>query len=86
MYVNVDKNADLQRDAVKDVPFTTVANLITALLSELKRAYVVSHNAKDKKMRKRIDKTIDIVNNQPEIANLIIKGNPFRSHISRNVF
>lgn len=56
-------DADLKKDAVKDVPFTTVANLITALLTELKRNYIVSQDLRDKKMRKRINKTIDIVNN-----------------------
>jgi hypothetical protein len=35
---------------------------------------------KDRKMRKKIDKTIEIVNEHQEIANLIIKGNPFHKH------
>lgn len=29
-------------------------------------------------MRRRIDKTIEIVNGHQEIANLIIKGDPFK--------
>ena len=77
-YVNVSGNLEVNREAVKDVPFTTVANLVTAMLMELKRTYVTAPNTIDRKMRKRINRTIEIVNAQPEIANLIIKGNPFR--------
>ena len=73
----VSKNPEYSRDTVKDVSFTTVADLITALLTELMQNYVVGNKMHDRKMRKRIDKTIDLVNSRQEIANLIIRGNPF---------
>ena len=60
------------------MPFTTVSSLVTALLTELKKTYVTSDEVKDKKMRKRIKKTIEIVNSYHEMSNLIIKGNPFK--------
>ena len=62
-----------------------MANLITALLQEIEKTYVTKQTIRDKKMRRRIDKTIEIVNDHHEIANLIIKGNPFHSHHARSV-
>lgn len=47
---------------VKD-SFTSLAKLMTALLSEINRTYVTSQTPKDKKMRKRINQTIALVNN-----------------------
>ena len=73
------KDGDVTKEQVKDVPFTTVANLVTALFMELQKTYVTGHTLRDKKMRKRIEKTVEIVNDHQEIANLIIKGNPFHN-------
>ena len=42
--------------------FTTVADIITALLTELMQSYVVGNKLDDRKMRKRIAKTIELVN------------------------
>lgn len=47
---------------------------------EVKRTYITGNTQQDKKIRKRISKTIEIVNEHQEIANLIIKGNPFHRH------
>ena len=38
---------------------------------------MTAENKLDKKMRKTIEKTIQIVNSYGELSNLIIKGNPF---------
>ena len=59
------------------MPFISVANLVSAILTELKQTYVTAENQLDKKMRKTIEKTIQIVNSYGELSNLIIKGNPF---------
>ena len=50
---------------------------MSAILTELKQTYVTAENQLDKKMRKTIEKTIQIVNSYGELSNLIIKGNPF---------
>ena len=55
-------NPELAKETVKDVPFTSLANLVSALLSELTKTYVTGLSAQDKWMRKRVDKTIDIIN------------------------
>ena len=75
----VSKNPEYSSQTVKDVSFTTVADLITALLTELMQNYVVGNKMDDRKMRKRIAKMIELVNGKQEIANLIIRGNPFQS-------
>ena len=57
-----------------------MANLVTAVLSELERTYVVASSEKDKKMRRRIRKTVELVNSSGEMQNLLIKQNPFHTH------
>ena len=76
----MNEDSEVSKESVKDVPFTTVANLVTALFMEVKRTYITGKTQQDKKIRKRIEKTIEIVNEHQEIANLIIKGNPFHRH------
>jgi len=64
--------------------FTTVASLVSALLTDLERSYVTKETREDKKMRKRINKSIELINNYQELSNLIIKGNPFsKGHEAR---
>ena len=41
-------------------------------------------NNRDRWMRKRINKTIDIINSQHELASLIIKDNPFHHRPNQN--
>jgi len=55
----------------------TLANLVTALLLELSKTYVTEDSVKDKKMRKRIKQTSELINSYKEISNVMIKGNPF---------
>ena len=73
----VSNHADYSKKTVQDVPFVTIADLVTALLNELMQSYVSGPTLEDRKMRKRIDKTIEIINSRQEIANMIIRGNPF---------
>ena len=80
----VCSNPEFAKENVKDVPFTTVANLVSALLTELSSNYVTGKNNNDKWMRKRIKKTIDIINSQHELASLIIKDNPFKQRPNYN--
>ena len=67
------------RKNLEDIPFMTVANLVTALFQELKREYVTEQTSKDKKMRNRINKSIELINGYSEISNLVITGNPFKN-------
>ena len=62
----------------QDMPFMSMTSLLTALLTELKTEYVTNQNQKDKRMRFKINQTIDLINNYSEISNLVIKGNPFK--------
>lgn len=74
-----DSDEGVTKESLRDVSFTTVANIITALFMEVKKTYITGHALREKKMRQKIEKTIEIVNDHPEIANLIIKGNPFHT-------
>ena len=47
--------------------FTTVVSLVTTLLTDLQRTYVIDSTKKDKKMRKRIQKSIEIINSYQEM-------------------
>ena len=55
-----------------------MANLVTTLLTDLEKTYIRGHDKIDKKMRKRITTSIDILNNNQEVSNLIIKNDPFQ--------
>ena len=55
-----------------------MANLVTTLLTDLEKTYIQGNDKMDKKMRKRINKSIEILNNHQEVSNLIIKGDPFQ--------
>ena len=65
-----------------DVPFTTVANLVTALLNDVKNNFVVGDSNKDVKMRKRIQKVQNIVNDFHEMSQLLVKGRHARKAAS----
>jgi hypothetical protein len=54
-----------------------MGNLVTAILTELRKTYVIGDEASDKKMRARILKTVSLINNYQEMSNMIIKRNPF---------
>ena len=51
--------------ATKDIPFMSLSNLITALLSELAKTYVYGSTDFDTSMRARIAKMIEIINMYP---------------------
>ena len=59
------------------MPFTTVASLVTSLLNDIRSTYVIDESSRDRHMRRRIAKSIEIINGYQEISNLIIKGDPF---------
>jgi len=59
-------------------PFTTVSNLLTVLLTDVQKQYITTDAAKDKRMRKRIKKSIEIINSLQEMSNLLIKRNPLK--------
>ena len=63
----------------EDFQFTTVAHLLTALLTELRDNFVVEDNKKHERMRERIAQTMTMVNSYQELSNLIIKNNPYHS-------
>ena len=78
-YVDVSDNPMVSAETVRDVSFITVADLVTALLTEVQNIYVTKNDYRDQRMRRHIAKTIDIINSHEEIANLIIKNNPFHT-------
>ena len=80
----IESKPKKEKSTFSDVPFTTLANLVTALLKELQRVYVTNNTPQDKKMRSRINKSIEIINNHSEITNIIIKSNPFHHHHHHN--
>ena len=57
--------------------FISVAKLVTQLLKDLVKTYVTENTGKDKKMRKRIDKSIQIINNYQEMSTLLVKRHEF---------
>ena len=57
----------------------SLANLITALLDEITKHYVTGASALDKQMRFRINRTVEILNDYPELSNILLKGDPFGS-------
>ena len=59
-----------------------MANFVTTLLTDLEKTYITGNEKIDKKMRKRINKSIEIINNYQEVSNLIIKGDPFHKQHS----
>ena len=59
------------------IAFMSLANLITALLDEITKHYVTGASALDKQMRFRINKTVEILNDYPELSNILLKGDPF---------
>ena len=61
------------------IAFMSLANLITALLDEITKHYVTGASALDKQMRFRINKTVEILNDYPELSNILLKGDPFGS-------
>lgn len=67
-------------DEDEDTDLTSAAKVISSLLSDIKTQYVSGDTHLDKKMRKRIEKTIAITNNYYEMQNILIKRNPFRHH------
>ena len=60
--------------------FMTLANVVTALLDEFQKEYVMADTPKDKKMRRKIRITEELINSSKEISNVMIKGNPFKKH------
>ena len=59
------------------IAFMSLANLITALLNEITKHYMTGTSTLDKQMRYRINKTVEILNDYPELSNILIKGDPF---------
>ena len=70
----------LRHKIEKEVSFMTLADLITALLSELSNTYVTTDNSHDKKMRRKIKQTSELINSYKQISNVVLKGNPFHKH------
>ena len=56
--------------------FISAAKLVTQLLKDLVKSYVTENTGKDKKMRKRVDKSIEIINNYQEMSTLLVKRHP----------
>lgn len=63
--------------AGRAIAFMSLANLITALLDEITKHYVTGASALDKQMRFRINRTVEILNDYPELSNILLKGDPF---------
>ena len=63
----------LDTKSKKDVPFMTLSNLITALLNDLQKIYIIGDAPIDVKMKKRIVRVQEIVNSYDQVSNLIVK-------------
>jgi len=79
----IGKESTFSKEEIDQIPFTTMGNLVTAILTELRKNYVVGDSPRDKKMRTRIMKTVSLINNYQEMSNMIIKRNPFHLHRKR---
>lgn len=55
----------------------SIANLVTALLSELKNSWVTETNVRDKKMRSKIDTCLELINSKMELSRIMVRGDPF---------
>jgi len=79
----IKKQTTFTKEEIDQIPFTTMGNLVTAILTELRKGYVHGESPTDRKMRNRIIKTISLINNYQEMSNMIIKRNPFHHHRKR---
>ena len=60
---------------IEDYSLNTIPNLVTSLLSELKKTYVVGSTHRDKKMRDRIERVIQIVSTDSRLGGMIVQAN-----------
>ena len=80
----LDNNKKKRKDShSKHLPFITIANLVTNLLEELMGIYVTNDSHQDKKMRRRVNHTIELINNRIELSNMMISNDPFKKHGTR---
>ena len=60
---------------IEDYSLNTIPNLVTSLLSELKKTYVIGSTHRDQKMRDRIERVIQIVSTDSRLGGMIVKAN-----------
>ena len=54
-------------------PLSTIPSLVTSILDELRRTYVMGEAPKEIKLRAKIDKVIEIINGDSRLAGMVVK-------------
>ena len=56
-----------------DISLSTIPSLVTSILDELRRTYVMGEAPKEVKLRAKIDKVIEIINGDSRLAGMVVK-------------